>query len=449
MAECSHQLEGLKLLDASCAMGGSDELEYVTASASEAHYATMSPSFLSAQNESLLGTEMTGECSNSMSVEQQIERSKVHWSTLVDQSECSDEDEDCVAEVSNVKEFMELQAHPTWGSFFQTFGYSLKERESMGELVVGEKFAEGGQAELFHAEFKWCNPETNERLMKEGVEYVLKVFKKGTFLKHLKMQLPRGFLQVHAWRMENLKTMNLFPRFECNVYRGTLLKDGRFAFLMQKEYGDLHQLIECNMALKLGKDGGPFSKEEAEFIMYRVALGMDWLHRHNIIHRDLKAANVLVRKFEGYYPRWVCFVADYECSVGVVGTGFYRAPEILRACKERRISQSKEVFSGGGDIYSYGMTCYEVLTGKVPFENHPLKENCSMLIDLIINQNLRPEVPNYVDEWARELLSRCWQSNPISRPAFREILNLLSEHSPTVRDYKELLTSDHDEFRVA
>lgn len=61
--------------------------------------------------------------------------------------------------------------------------------------------------------------------------------------------------------------------------------------------------------------------------MYKIAEGMDWLHRHNIVHRDLKAANVLHTMNE---RGQACYVADYECSLGVVGTGFWRAPEILQ-----------------------------------------------------------------------------------------------------------------------
>jgi serine/threonine protein kinase len=106
----------------------------------------------------------------------------------------------------------------------------------------------------------------------------------------------------------------------------------------------LRNLIECSMSSKSGKDCGPFSKEEAEVMMYSVALGVDWLHGHGIVHRDLKASNVLVKEFKSGWPRWSSYVADYECSVEVVGTRFFRALEILQACKERKISQNQQTF---------------------------------------------------------------------------------------------------------
>lgn len=176
------------------------ESDYVTAAlASEAVGATTLP-FMSA-------------------VEEQIERSKAHWSVLADPSSCVEGEE--VAEVSNFEEFKDLQSHPTWGGFFQTFGYELDGSRYLrtGELEVGEKFAEGGQAEIYDAKVKWWNPESNESDYKEGIQHVLKVFKKGIFLKQLKLHLPQRLLQYHAevQKYQESPTPQLFPRYYCQV----------------------------------------------------------------------------------------------------------------------------------------------------------------------------------------------------------------------------------------
>jgi serine/threonine protein kinase len=106
---------------------------------------------------------------------------------------------------------------------------------------------------------------------------------------------------------------------------------------MTKEDEDLRSVIDRNMITNVGKSHGSFEKEneDAEMLMYCIALVMDWLHSHDIIHRDLKASNVLMKR-DG---NWISCVADFECLVGVVGTGFWRAPEILQACKDKNVSE--------------------------------------------------------------------------------------------------------------
>jgi serine/threonine protein kinase len=267
----------------------------------------------------------------------------------------------------------------------------------------------------------WKNAKLNEWDKKHGCEWVLKVFKKGTWLRQLKSQWPQGMLQHKVEELENWEspTPKRIRMYICNVYLGTLLWDGRFAFVMVKESIDLRSLIDGIMARTVGERGTPFSKEEGEEIMFDIAIGMGWLLSRNIVHRDLKASNVLVKATDGHFS---CYVADYECSIGVIGTGFFRAPEILEACKDRSVGKREELFTKASDVYSYGMTCYEVLTGRLPFhdhDHHPQND-----YDLVINGG-HPMVPDYVDDWVHGLLNKCWQSNPGARPSFDDILNLI------------------------
>lgn len=100
------------------------------------------------------------------------------------------------------------------------------------------------------------------------------------------------------------------------------------------------------------KDCSPFSKEVAERMMHDVALGMDFLHSRDIIHRDLKASNMLIRRREDGNYR--CLVSDFDCSNGLLGLRFLRAPEILQACNDGSIFRRQKLFSKKADVYSYG-----------------------------------------------------------------------------------------------
>lgn len=82
-----------------------EELDYFTIFASEVDHAIESSSFMLVE-------------------EEKIELSKMHWSTLTDQSEGEEEEEE-VVEISNMQVFRALQLHLLWDGFFQTFGYEL------------------------------------------------------------------------------------------------------------------------------------------------------------------------------------------------------------------------------------------------------------------------------------------------------------------------------------
>ena len=378
-------------------------------------------------------------------VQDRIKHSKRHWSQLSEPHfNAEGLEEEVSAEIDNREAFRTLQLHPKWGSFFQTFGYDLGVYGSFGELEVGAKFAEGGQAELFHAQVIWQNQEFAEDDMENGIEYVLKVFKKGSFLRHLQKRWPNGFLDFYGKQRDLNSLGKAHLRFHGLVVCGTLLTDGRFAFLMVKEHEDLRSLIDRRMK---SRPRQPFSKEVCEVIMWAMAKGMDTLHRHDIVHRDLKASNVLIgetnAEIKPISDRAI-FIADYECSAGVKGTGFFRAPEILQACKDGSVEHSRrKLFTKKADIYSYGMTCYEILTGKLPFEGHPIDD-----FDLVLNGH-RPKIPEHVDDWVRQLLTRCWEANRKARPSFREIVDLLVANSTAVRELDKRLREFLKEKRRA
>ena len=114
-----------------------------------------------------------------------------------------------------------------------------------------------------------------------------------------------------------------------------------------------------------GKENGLFFLKEIELIMCGVALGVNWLHSCGIVHRNLKASNVFVQKSKSNWLKWICHVANHECSIGIVGMGFFRGSKLLQACKDGMISKKLEVFSRTIDAYSFGMICYEILTWKL------------------------------------------------------------------------------------
>ena len=82
------------------------------------------------------------------------------------------------------------------------------------------------------------------------------------------------------------------------------------------------------------------------------------------------------------------------------------------------------------DVYAFGMTCYEVLTGCIPFEELSLEELGERCYDIVI-KGRRPLLPENIDQRWKELLNRCWHENPLDRPSFMEIIRCLRQIYPS------------------
>jgi len=94
------------------------------------------------------------------------------------------------------------------------------------------------------------------------------------------------------------------------------------------------------------------------------------------------------------------------------------------------VNEKIELFTRVVDVYGYGMICYEILKGKLPFEGHPRNE-----YDFVL-EGQRPELPKYIDDWILKLLERCWHQNPLARPSCGEILKVLVANSTFYRERK-------------
>lgn len=73
------------------------------------------------------------------------------------------------------------------------------------------------------------------------------------------------------------------------------------------------------------------------------------------------------------------------------------------------------------DSYSFGVLLWELETGNIPFEGLDEKTMKYMLLD----QKLRPLIPETVDKALSTLIRRCWQDNANKRPTFARIVQFL------------------------
>ncbi|OWM85698.1 hypothetical protein CDL15_Pgr029121 [Punica granatum] len=151
-----------------------------------------------------------------------------------------------------------------------------------------------------------------------------------------------------------------------------------------------------------------------------AAFGMEYLHSKNIVHFDLKCDNLLVNLKDPARP--ICKVGDFGLSKikrntlvtgGVRGTLPWMAPELLNGSSNK---VSEKV-----DVFSFGIVLWEILTGEEPYANM----HYGAIIGGIVNNTLRPPVPNYCDPEWRLLMEQCWAPDPMARPCFTEIARRL------------------------
>ena len=109
---------------------------------------------------------------------------------------------------------------------------------------------------------------------------------------------------------------------------------------------------------------GALHIEEAIDIMMQLTQGIKEAHRNGIIHRDIKPQNILITdsgvlKIADFGIAMIQSLAQVTESTTIMGSLHYLAPEIVRG--EKATCQS--------DIYALGIILYELLRGKVPFND--------------------------------------------------------------------------------
>ncbi|KAH7525141.1 hypothetical protein FEM48_Zijuj06G0193600 [Ziziphus jujuba var. spinosa] len=182
-----------------------------------------------------------------------------------------------------------------------------------------------------------------------------------------------------------------------------------------------------------------------------VCRGMEYLHQNNIIHRDLKTANLLMDTHN------VVKVADFgvarfqnQGGVMTAETGTYRwmAPEVI----------NHQPYDQKADVFSFAIVLWELVTAKVPYDSMtPLQAALGVRQYIAVNMSgkddailcmmyyanwtetvvslnfwgLRPDLPDNAHPKLLELMQRSWDAVPSNRPSFSEIAaeleNLLQE----------------------
>ena len=155
--------------------------------------------------------------------------------------------------------------------------------------------------------------------------------------------------------------------------------------------------------------GGHLKEEDAVFYYAEVALAVAHLHENNILHRDLKAENLVLDK-DGH-----CVLTDFGFAKTVLahehnttrcGTLPYMAPEILK--------QTAEGYGYAVDWWASGVLLFLLLTGCYPFWDQDSRETMKQIVNRKIRLNAFPMRPKLTEQ-ARILVLKLIEKDPKAR----------------------------------
>lgn len=161
---------------------------------------------------------------------------------------------------------------------------------------------------------------------------------------------------------------------------------------------------------------GKFEENVIKFFTLQILEGLEYLHSLGILHRDMKADNILIDQ-DG-----MCKISDFGTSkksgdiyqnnenMSMQGSIFWMAPEVIH--------NNKQGYSAKADIWSLGCICIEMLAGSRPWEG----EGFMGAMFKLGAERMRPPLPDDVERsaFAEEFVSNCLQIEPNRRPKASE-----------------------------
>jgi len=174
----------------------------------------------------------------------------------------------------------------------------------------------------------------------------------------------------------------------------------------------------------------PLSWRQKVKISIDVAKGMNFLHRRQVVHRDLKSLNLLmVEPLSSASEVPPVKISDFglsrmaqpeqqkvqACMTSGAGTYHWMAPEVLDG----------HTYDEKVDVYSYGICLFELIARRIPYDGSGLEP---VSIAVAVSKGRRPDlrcVPLDCPADLRFTMECCWAHCPTGRPGFDTILETL------------------------
>lgn len=217
---------------------------------------------------------------------------------------------------------------------------------------------------------------------------------------------------------------------------------------------------------KLDAAAGPLAVEELWGLTRGTAMGMKYLHKHDVMHRDLKSANVLLDAAGG----------AKVCDFGIAHVVGHLQSVVSGSTEGKMLGtipwMSPESFDGkagfSSDVFSFGVFLWELATRRMPWEEEVVS-SAEIVYKVCIEKVRLPTDSIIADAHYNalpEILAQCWAHDPDRRPSFEQLEMETSRHYESlglegmrdmryekgqsfldfVNDMDKIVTSENDQF---
>ncbi|KAG8645957.1 hypothetical protein MANES_10G112780v8 [Manihot esculenta] len=228
-------------------------------------------------------------------------------------------------------------------------------------------------------------------------------------------EIRRQRINITDWQWGDFLGSGSFGRvYEVKV---APLLEGKKVDQIEQEIALLCQFSHPNILVRAGsleKLYQKFQLRDSQVSLYTMQIlkGLKYLHDRNVVHRDIKCANILVDE------KGCVKIADFGLSKVT------NLKTLMKSCWWNPRWMPPEVVNGKGggygfkaDIWSIGCTVLEMSTRQIPYSH--LEPGA---VDYSIGEGNLPPLPDSLSKHSRDFILQCLQVNPDDRPTAAKLL---------------------------
>jgi len=269
--------------------------------------------------------------------------------------------------------------------------------EAANQFVFGDKLGEGSYGAVFRASHKTAK-----------VEFAIKTIP-------VQENDELGDIEDEIDILKKCSSPNIVSYYGC-------FKNGKEFWILMDfcAHGSLRDLLDHM--------NEPLEEHVVAHIMMGSLAGLAYLHSKNIIHRDIKAANILLDA--NGTPKLADFGVSKQMANAwaktLVGTPLWMAPEVAKM----------QSYSFSADIWSMGITAMEMAEFYPPYA-----DVSPMRALILITRNPPPSLGEGFSSNFNDFISKCLNKNPDNRPDARKLLQhpFITKSRDARNDMKKIL----------